>query len=423
MAIDTSLIQDTDWLACTDTDGITYKVSGAAFKNLFKEPVSYEFTVNVQDKEFYISTQTRAEYNGYDTTVDWGDSTVETITTPWNRTHRYLANGIYNIKITVKEGTPFALYGGSTNDQYKWLSIDSVDVNWNWGSSLLSSWQSCRELTSFPLINPSTVNNFQQAWENCSNLTSFPAIDTSNATSMEKAWFGCSKLTSFPLINTASVLNLGGVWTNCFLMDNFPLIDTSLVTQLIGTWQNCSAQTSFPLIDTSSVVFFDRAWSNNNALASFPQIDTALGTNFRQTWERCFTLTSFPQIDTSLGKDFKKCWLECSGLTSFPLLDTGNGTDFESAWQDCSDLTAFPPSMFDVTGTLSSTAFTRTFQGCALTVSSIENVLTSLDANGQASITLGIDAGTNAPKSTWTAAANTAYDSLIAKGWTIAFNP
>ena len=35
MAIDTSLIQDTDWLVCTDDDGVTKKVSGLLFKGLF----------------------------------------------------------------------------------------------------------------------------------------------------------------------------------------------------------------------------------------------------------------------------------------------------------------------------------------------------------------------------------------------------
>jgi len=33
-----------------------------------------------------------------------------------------------------------------------------------------------------------------------------------------------------------------------------------------------------------------------------------------------------------------------------------------------------------------------------------------------------LNGGTNASKTTWTTAANTAYDALIARGWTIAFN-
>jgi len=37
-------------------------------------------------------------------------------------------------------------------------------------------------------------------------------------------------------------------------------------------------------------------------------------------------------------------------------------------------------------------------------------------------ITLSINGGTNASKSTWSSAANTAYTNLIAKGWTISYN-
>jgi hypothetical protein len=77
--------------------------------------------------------------------------------------------------------------------------------------------------------------------------------------------------------------------------------------------------------------------------------------------------------------------------------------------------------MFDTTGTLIATAFSNAFLACALTVTSIENILTSLVTNGQSNITLTLSGGTNATKSTWTTAANTAYDTLISRGWTITF--
>ena len=82
----------------------------------------------------------------------------------------------------------------------------------------------------------------------------------------------------------------------------------------------------------------------------------------------------------------------------------------------------FPANVFDTTGTLNSNAFFGAWKSCALSAQSIENILVSLDANGQSNIELSIDGGTNAAKSTWTATAVTAYDNLIAKGWTISFN-
>jgi hypothetical protein len=78
--------------------------------------------------------------------------------------------------------------------------------------------------------------------------------------------------------------------------------------------------------------------------------------------------------------------------------------------------------MFDATGTLSSNAFENAWSGCALTAQSIENILVSLDTNGASNIALSIEGGTNASKTTWSTAANTAYTNLINKGWTISFN-
>jgi hypothetical protein len=78
--------------------------------------------------------------------------------------------------------------------------------------------------------------------------------------------------------------------------------------------------------------------------------------------------------------------------------------------------------MFDATGTLSTNAFNNAWFDCALTAQSIENILVSLDTNGASNITLNINGGTNAGKTTWSTAANTAYTSLINKGWTISFN-
>jgi hypothetical protein len=76
--------------------------------------------------------------------------------------------------------------------------------------------------------------------------------------------------------------------------------------------------------------------------------------------------------------------------------------------------------MFNTTGTLYS--LYHAFYGCALTATSIENILTSLVTNGQSNKDLGLDGGTNAGASTWTANAVTAYNTLISRGWTITRN-
>ena len=179
-------------------------------------------------------------------------------------------------------------------------------------------------------------------------------------------------------------------------------IDTSAVTNFQNTWRACPALTSFPLIDTSNVVNFNSAWYASG-------------------------VTSMPDLNFSSGSNFGNAWRNCGNLTSFPALSPSNrptaATTFVTAWYSNVSLTDFPANIFDTTGALVSNAFSAAFRYCALSAQSIENILVSLDTNGATGVALNINDGTNAPKTTWSAAANTAYDNLIAKSWTITFTP
>ena len=225
--------------------------------------------------------------------------------------------------------------------------------------------------------------------------------DLDVGTSLERAWYGANNMITFDAAF--------GVTTG--------------VTNFYGAWFNCPSLTSFPQIDTSNGTNFYLAWLNCNSLTSFPLINTSSGTIFTYAWQSCSSLTSFPLIDTSSGEDFFAAWRYCSGLTSFPLIDTSSGTTFTYAWLNCTSLTSFPANMFDTTGVLVANAFATAFQGCALTAQSVENILVSLDTNGATGITLDINGGTTAGQTSWTAAATTAYNNLIAKGWTVSYNP
>jgi len=149
-----------------------------------------------------------------------------------------------------------------------------------------------------------------------------------------------------------------------------------------------------------------------------------LGANpVNAVWASSTHMTSFAAIDLS---DYTNCtyaWKGCAKLTAFPSIHFNRATSFVSAWQNCAKLQDFPAGLFNRTGALVATAFTNSFTGCALTAASIENILVSLDANGATGVTLNMNAGTNAGKATWTAATNTAYTSLVTKGWTITNNP
>ena len=197
----------------------------------------------------------------------------------------------------------------------------------------------------------------------------------------------------------------------------------NLGTDLLNAWYGASNMTSFVCAFdvTSGVTSFNSAWRGCSNLATFPLIDTSSGTDFSGMFFNCTGLTNIPSIDTSNGTDFDN-FCKRTAITTFSALDFSSSTRFLDAWYDCSSLADFPANMFDTTGTLISNAFRQSWSICALTAQSIENILVSLDTNGATGITLGINGGTNAAKTTWSAAAVTAYDNLIVKGWTISFN-
>ena len=293
------------------------------------------------------------------------------------------------------------------------------------------AWESCASLTSFPSLDYSSATNMRQTWKGCETMTTWGAPSTtdsfSQVSSFVATWQNCLLLQNMPLINTSGIpengdLGMDSVWQNCAALTSFPLIDTSNCKTLQTCWSGCSSLTSFPAIDTSSCKEFTYSWRNCPGLTSFPLLDFSAAEVLSNTWMDCSGLTSFPQIDTSSVTNVGATWRYCSALTAFPLLDFSSAEQFYRAWDGCTLLEDFPANSFDSTGTLESYAFDQAWQNCALTTDSIENILVSLDTNGASNIELGIDGGTNAAKSTWTAAANTAYTNLINKGWTITFN-
>lgn len=307
-------------------------------------------------------------------TVDWGDGTVETLTTS---EHTFSDGGGYHdVGFRLDNGTYFR-----------------PDINNN-------ATHKDKVIALGPAPESMKLDGFR-SFNRCSNLEAFDAtVDATGGTNFSNAWRNCSSLTSFPLIDTSS----GTVFTDA--------------------WNDCSSLTSFPLIDTSSATNFQRAWQDCSSLTSFPLIDTSSATGFPQAWKNCSSLTSFPLIDASSVINFRETWRSCSSLTSFPLIDISSGTVFYVAWQNCSSLTDFPANFFDSwTGTPVNDCFQGAWQGCtSLTATSVENILNSIDTSGQSApasnvnITIDYDAGTGTPS------VSTAVTNLKSRGWTITLN-
>ena len=304
-------------------------------------------------------------------TVDWGDGTVETLTTA---AHTFTnGNGYHEIGFKLDSST----YFGPNLNGYPTEAAKVIAVG------------PC----------PSNMLVEKYPFARCSNLEVCDATFVQTGNYAHYVFRHDAKLKSIPFYTTSST-----------------------ATNFVEAFRNCSSITSFPPIDLSNGTKFARCWRDCSSLESFPKIDMSSATDLINAWTSCSSLTSFPAIDFPSVTRFQNTWQSCSSLTSFPLIDVSSGTFFNGAWRNCTSLATFPAGMFDTTGTLQSSAFINAFENCALTAASIENILVSLDTNGTTNNSLEIQGGTNAGQSTWTSAATTAYNNLVTKGWTITAN-
>jgi len=330
--------------------------------------------------------------------VDWGDGTaVGTLTTS---DHTFTnGSGYHIIKFRLDSGTYFTPKVADGTHKNKVISVgpcpDSMIVRTN------SLAYRCANLETFDsrlvLGGPANIN---RAWRECTSLLNVPCVDTSAITNFSEAWYGCSSLTSFPLL------------------------DVSSGTDFENAWKNCSGLTSFPLLDVSSGTSFRYAWDGCSGLTSFPVLDVSSSTKFNYAWRNCSSLTSFPSLDVSSGTKFFSTWRGCTGLTSFPQLDIPSSTTFSQAWYGCSNLISFPANFFDSwSGTPDDECFLGTWDNCtALSSTSVENILNSIDTSGQSApstdpdITIDYNTGTGTPN------ISTAVTNLKNRNWTITLN-
>ena len=354
-----------------------------SYKNLINKSwtIAQRGTPSMSDLEYTISNSgtsfTLRSIGSVNYTVDWGDGSSLETSTSNTLAHTYPSAGTYVVKINSNSGSAYRPKFDSSGDEDQIISI-AIGAG---------------DATEFS-------TDISNAFKGAQNMTEYKqvAAATSALTTLSRVWQGCSGLTTFPLI------------------------DISNINSTNDGWAQCSGLTSFPLLDFSNATSISAAWNDCTGLLSFPTIDSSNSTNFSFSWNNCSGLTSFPVIDTSSGTNFNSTWRTCSSITTFPSLDFSSATSLTEAWRDCSSLTTYPSNRFNSTGTLTSTAFNNAWLNCALTAQSIENILTSLDTNGAQNITLTLSGGSNASKTTWSTAANTAYNNLVTKGWTISFN-
>jgi len=362
-----------------------------------------EYTIANSGGEFQLRDTGTVNYD-----VDWGDgSAIETVTTN-NKSHTYASSGTYTVKLDITGSYRPYWNSNAFGDQVLIVSIESgVDL----GTELLRAFAGMDALVelTIPSATTNNVTNMASMFAGMNYLRSYPSMDTSSTTDANSMFSGYGNPT--PAF-TGTV----------------PLYDFSEVTNASQLFRDNQFITSLPAFNLSKTTTLNNAFRGCTNLASMPAITiTSLCTNFNSTWAYTPFGTTFPIIDTSGGTNFAFTWLTSSSnsysaLTTFPALDFSNATTFYAAWNNQRLLANFPAGRFDSTGTLANNAFQSAFNNCALTATSIANILASLVQNGASGITLHIGGGTNAAYSTWSTDAQNDLATLQADGWNVTYN-
>ncbi len=223
----------------------------------------------------------------YDFTIDWGDGSPLQNVTSWdspNRSHNY-TTGPQLYTVTIRGSMPTWRYGFSWNPNGTPIHLQEIvsigDVGFGENISQFDfMFSGCVNLTSIPLIDTSSGQNFSNMFAYCLNLTSIPELNTSSGQDFSGMFQGCSSLTTILELDTSSGQNFGGMFYGCI------------------------------------------------NLTSIPELNTSSGQDFSNMFYDCINLTSIPQLDTSSGLNFRYMFYNCSSLEIASLNGTRYGIDY-----------------------------------------------------------------------------------------------
>ena len=180
-----------------------------------------------------IPTQNIGTFNAG---VDWGDGTIETITTYNGFSHEYAAIGDHTISIT---GTFPNIYFNNGGDKLKIKKVLNLGaVGW---TRLNNAFFGCTNLTEFTAGSTDTANTstMQTMFLNCSGLTSLDVstFDTSSVGNISYMFQGCSGLTSLDLsaFDTSSVATMLRMFNNCNALTSLVGAEDFIITGLNST--------------------------------------------------------------------------------------------------------------------------------------------------------------------------------------------
>jgi surface protein len=202
------------------------------------------------------NTVTLALAGTVDATINWGDGTVQTVTTPGPHVYDYGDEGIYSVwvtgSVTAYNSANNSGGGQQYSEQPKLISVD------NWGqlgfTSMHSAFERCSNLVSVPADSDGieTVTDMSRMF-----------VDASAFNGNIAGWNTFSVTNMSGMFNNASSFNqsIGGWDTSSVTDMSWMMANTSLFNQDIGSWDTSNV--------TSMSFMFNGALSFNQDIGSW----------------------------------------------------------------------------------------------------------------------------------------------------------
>jgi surface protein len=319
----------------------------------------------------------------YDFMVEWGDGSVERITSFSSplKTHMYTTPGIYTVTINgLVEGWSF---GNVADSKLKIKTIQNFgDMGWK---NLNLAFYGCSNLTSFSGGVTTQVTNMSGMFKNATSLTNLnvSTFNTSNVANMSLMFYGLSALTTLNLsnFNTSKVTNMSYMFYGMEAVTSLMVatLDTSLVTNMASMFGHTNILPSLDVstFNTSNVTSMDMMFEQASGLTTLnlSNFNTSNVTSMSGMFNNANKLTSLnvSSFDTSKVTNMSLMFASLGSLTSIDVsnFNTSNVTVMNSMFSYSTKLASLNLSNFN---TSKVTSFNTMFQNTAL--------LTSLNVTG-----------------------------------------
>lgn len=319
----------------------------------------------------------------YDFMVEWGDGSVERITSFSSplKTHVYANPGIYTVTINgLVEGWSF---GNVADSKLKLKTVVNFgDMGWK---NLNLAFYGCSNLTSFSGGITTQVTNMSGMFKNATSLTTLnvSSFNTANVTNMSLMFYGLSSLTSLNLsnFNTANVTNMSYMFYGMEAVTSLMVasLNTSMVTNMASMFGHTNILPSLDVssFNTANVTSMDMMFEQAAGLTTLnlSNFNTSNVTSMSGMFNNANQLTSLyvSSFDTSKVTNMSLMFASLGSLTSLDVsnFNTINVTTMANMFSYSTKLASLNLSNFN---TSKVTSFNTMFQNTAL--------LTSLNVTG-----------------------------------------